>query len=184
MKRVRPWTCTCASSFVCTSPWAVTTVVGLLDLRSVSSSPEAYVLFGQHVHRCSGVDHEFSLFWLFPKRRRHYPGFGRRAYLCPPFWAKRHPSPGPMLLCGRIAPVLGFSSCVLSSIFGAHGIRSHFRMTPCDGPLLSRVFTACNGPLGEFDCVIRSQFSNFPAESTFSDCHLGTHINQLYSLLQ
>ena len=39
------------------------------------------------------------------------------------------------------------SSCVLSSIFGAHGIRSHFRMTPCDGPLLSRVFTACNGPL-------------------------------------
>ena len=39
--RSRSWTKTCAYSFVCTSPFAVTTVVkGLLDLRKVSISSE------------------------------------------------------------------------------------------------------------------------------------------------
>ena len=38
--RSRSWTYTCASSFVCTSPSAVTTVVGFLDLRNVSISSE------------------------------------------------------------------------------------------------------------------------------------------------
>ena len=56
----------------------VTTVVGVLDLR-VSSSPELRSFFAQHVHQCSGVDHEFSLFWLFRRGCQHYPGFGRRA---------------------------------------------------------------------------------------------------------
>ena len=36
----RSWTYTCASSSVCTSPFAVTTVVGVLDLRKVSISSE------------------------------------------------------------------------------------------------------------------------------------------------
>ena len=31
-----------------------------------------------------------------------------RTYLSPPLWVKRHPSPGPMLLCGRIVTVVGF----------------------------------------------------------------------------
>ena len=39
-KRSRSWMYTCASSFACTSPLAVTTVAGFLDLRKVSSSSE------------------------------------------------------------------------------------------------------------------------------------------------
>ena len=39
-KRSRSWTYTVASSFVCTSPLAVITVVGLLDFRRVCSSAE------------------------------------------------------------------------------------------------------------------------------------------------
>ena len=38
--RSRSWTQTCAYSFVCTSPFAVTTVAGALDLRKVSISSE------------------------------------------------------------------------------------------------------------------------------------------------
>ena len=37
-------------SFVCTSPLAVTTVVGILDLRRVSSSSELKSFFVQHAH--------------------------------------------------------------------------------------------------------------------------------------
>ena len=39
-KRSRSWTKTCASSFKCISPLALTTTVGCLDLRNVSSSSE------------------------------------------------------------------------------------------------------------------------------------------------
>ena len=39
-KRSRSWTYTCASTFVCTSPLAVTTVVEFLDLRKVSNSSQ------------------------------------------------------------------------------------------------------------------------------------------------
>ena len=39
-KRFRSWTKTCASSWVCTSPLAVNTTVGVLDLLKVSSSSE------------------------------------------------------------------------------------------------------------------------------------------------
>ena len=34
-------------------------------------------LFAQHVHGHSGVDCEFSLFWLFRRGCRHYPGSGK-----------------------------------------------------------------------------------------------------------
>ena len=36
--------------FVCTSPFAVTTTVGVLDLRRVSISSEVKYLVAQHVH--------------------------------------------------------------------------------------------------------------------------------------
>ena len=41
---------TCASSFVCTSPVAVTTTVRVLDLCRVSSASDLTSFFAQHVH--------------------------------------------------------------------------------------------------------------------------------------
>ena len=84
-------------------------------------------------------------------------------------------SPNPILLCGHLS-CCKVSRSVLSSNFGAHGLRSrgsHFFITPRDGPFLSRIFYVV--PLGEFDCVIRSQFSNFPQNRFFSEGNLGTH---------
>ena len=52
-------TYTVASSFVCTSLLAVTTVVGLLETLTVSNSAE-FRSFAQHVHWCSGIYKEFS----------------------------------------------------------------------------------------------------------------------------
>ena len=41
---------TCASSWVCTSPFAVNTTVGVLDLFTVHNSSELNSLFAHHVH--------------------------------------------------------------------------------------------------------------------------------------
>ena len=48
-----------------------------LDLRKVSSSPELKPSFAQHVHWCSWIGHELSLFWRFWSGRQHCPGFNR-----------------------------------------------------------------------------------------------------------
>ena len=53
-------TYTVASSCVCTSPLAVKTVVGLLDVVKVSISAEFKVLFADRVHRRSEVYSNFS----------------------------------------------------------------------------------------------------------------------------
>ena len=56
------------------------------------------------------------------------------------------------------------SSCVLSSNFGAQGLRSwgsHFCITPCDGPFHSLIFTWSRA-LGEVDGVIRSKILQLP----------------------
>ena len=49
-------------------------------LRRVSSSPELKSFFAQDVHRRSGVDYDFSLFWLSRRGCPHYPSFA-----IPPF---------------------------------------------------------------------------------------------------
>ena len=68
-KRWRSWTYTCAWSFVCTSHWPY-------HRCGVPGSSKSF--FTQHVHRRSRIDYEFSLFWLFRRRRWHYPDFGKR----------------------------------------------------------------------------------------------------------
>ena len=77
-KRSRSWTYTCASSFVCNSPLAVTPTVGFLDLSKVSSSPELKPFFCSACALiCSWLDHELSLFWRFWSGRQHCPVFIR-----------------------------------------------------------------------------------------------------------
>ena len=51
---------TVASPFVCTSQLAVITVVGLLDVVTVSNSTEFKSLFADHVHRRSRIYNKFS----------------------------------------------------------------------------------------------------------------------------
>ena len=60
--RSRSWTKSCASSFVCTSPFAVTTVVGVLDLHKVSISSELESFFAQREHWSSRINHKHTLF--------------------------------------------------------------------------------------------------------------------------
>ena len=63
-KRSRSWTKPWASSFVCTSPLAVTFW--------------ALIPFAQHEHWSSRIDHEFSFLWSFWNRRRRCLNFNRR----------------------------------------------------------------------------------------------------------
>ena len=99
----------CASSFLCTSPFAVTTVVGVLDLRKVSivsseldtscsacalklpNQPQTYALL------CFGYQH---LRLHFHKRTKR--SFVLGVELTCIF------SPNPMLLCGHTLLVLRF----------------------------------------------------------------------------
>ena len=133
-KRWRSWTYTCASSFVCTSPLAVITVVEFPDFRRVSSSASPFwnlprilapLAFSKRVP-------------LLPMRR-----LGSRTWPCPLFWGCKRFSPSPMLLCGRIVllgripevsfpQILAHTDCILE----VHT----FAMTPCDGPFLSLSF--------------------------------------------
>ena len=101
-------------------PW-LPQLWGVLDLR-VSSSPELRSFFAQHVHQCSGVDHEFSLFWLFRRGCQHYPGFGRRAErsFCLLFlslqrcFAKSHASLRAHLSCFKVSSQVHTSEKVLA----------------------------------------------------------------------
>ena len=59
----KSWTKTCASSVVCTSPFAVNTTVGFQELFTVYTSSELNFFFAHHVHLCSWKDSELSLLW-------------------------------------------------------------------------------------------------------------------------
>ena len=86
----------------------------------------AQILFPRHVHRCSGIYHNFFLLWFLGRGCQHHLSFGRRAergfVLCfeltdiyrqiPCFSKEAHRS------CCKV------SCCVPSSNFGAHGLRS------------------------------------------------------------
>ena len=137
-------TYTCASSFLCTSQLAVTTTLGVLDLRRISfhlsSSP---LLLSMCIDWSSGINHEFSFFWRFWSGRRVCPGFNRRV--------KR--SFVRILQLANIfrqvrAALRAYPSCCnfisrdLSSNLGAQGVRSwgsRLWMVPPDGPFLSRI---------------------------------------------
>ena len=56
-------TYTIASSCVCTSPLAVMTIVGLLDVVTVSNSAE-FTFFANNVHQRTGVYNKFSFLWF------------------------------------------------------------------------------------------------------------------------
>ena len=124
----------------------------------------AWILFAQHVHRRSRVDCEFSLFWIYRRRCRHYPGFSRRAerifFILFEFldilWQVPCFSAGASLL------LHGF---ILRSILEFWSPQnSDFCMTPCDGHFLSRIFawrivvlenlTAWSGPNCPTSCRI------------------------------
>ena len=77
---------TVASSLVCTLPLAVKTVVGLLDVVTVSNSAEFKSFFADHVHRRSGVYNKFSFLW-FNSWCRKAPIFRRwEEYCLKPFF--------------------------------------------------------------------------------------------------
>ena len=181
----RSCTNTCASSFVWTSPLAVTTVMGDPDLLSVSNSPELKSFL---LNICteapesitnrlsSGFVQEGAVLSQAPARECtvSFDSF---------FWVSKHPLPVPRRLCGRTAPA--GSSCSLSSNLGAHGFRSwgsHFWMIPCDGPLFPNFYATHRG-LRELDSAIRSQLSIFP-QNRVSLRAIMWHTFQLNGLLQ
>ena len=123
-RRSRSRTYYCASSFVSTSPlvvlplWCSWIFEGFL-LR-LSSHP-----FSEHVHRCSGIDHEFSLVWLceecghcpmlrWASRTQFSPCFFELIEIFAKFRASRR-APSSLLQ--------GFFLC-FSSNFGAQGLPS------------------------------------------------------------
>ena len=123
----RSRTCTFASSFVCTSPLSVSTVVGFfLDFRRASNSCELnFFQLNMCMDAPESTTNSRSSGLFFRRRCQHYPCFGRRVERCfvlvlelVDFFAKSHASPGAHLSCCKV------SSCVLSSNFGAHGLRS------------------------------------------------------------
>ena len=93
-------TYTVASSFVGTSPLAVTTVVGLLPTLTVSYSA-ALVCPADHVHTCSGIYHKLSFLAFCCGCGRQHPLLGRRIecssvlflWACRYFLASLHASP-------------------------------------------------------------------------------------------
>ena len=57
---------------------AVTTVVGSWISAEAPFRLSSKIFVAQHVHWCSGVNHEFSFLWSFRSGRRRCPGFNRR----------------------------------------------------------------------------------------------------------
>ena len=76
-KKFRSWTKTCASSFVCASPLAVSNTVGFSGSSQSINFIWAQVPFAHHVHWYSWIDYEFSLLWSLRSGCRHYPCFNR-----------------------------------------------------------------------------------------------------------
>ena len=134
--RLRSWTNTCASSWVCTRPFAVNTTVGVLDLFTVSISSGGW-LFSYRVHWRSWIDYEFALFWSCRSKCRHCLTFTRstersfvRILELVNTFAKSHAVLRTHPSCCQV------SSCDLSPNFGAQGLRSwgaHFGMIPPHG---------------------------------------------------
>ena len=140
-KRSRSWTYTCASSLVCTSPLAVTAVVGGPGSPQSLHFSFAKSFFSQHVQWCSGVDPEISLLWRLWSGPWRCPGFNKRA-------KRSFIRMFELVHIFRQVPCLKVSS--LSSNLGVHGLRSwgsHFWMTPRDGLFLAQFFMACHVPL-------------------------------------
>ena len=180
--RFRSWTYTCASSFVYTSPLAVITTVGFLDLRKVPTSSELNSFFAQHVHWCSWIDYGFSLLWSFRSGRPHCPGFARRAKrsFISIFEFVNTFRQDPCYSAGA-SFFLVARSCGLSSNLEVHGLRSwgsNFWITPRDGPFLSRIFIWCQVPLENLTACFDP---NCPFSSQGAILRYTT---QLYRLLQ
>ena len=109
----------------------------------------------------------------FPKRRRHYPGFGRRAYLCPPFWAKRHPSPGPCFSAGASLLFWGFRLAFFPRFLEPTEFAPIFAwllaMDPCCPEFLRRV----TGPLENLIVWFDPNFPTSPQNRLFLIVILG-----------
>ena len=153
-KRPRSWTFSCASSFVWTSPFAVTTVVGVLNGRNVSISTGLKSLLLSICKEApesttnirSSGDFEIILAPLLPQENKN-------VVLSLFFELVKCFSPSPTLLCGPNSLALRWPSCDLSSNLGAQGLRSwgsHFWMTPRGGPFLSRILIWCQVPPENF----------------------------------
>ena len=146
--RFRSWTKTCASSRVCTSPLAVSTTVGGLDLLKVSSSSE----LKSFLHSLCIDAPESTMNSRYSGRKcRHCLCFNKsfessfaRILELVNIFAKSHAAL-------RAHPSwCKVSSCYLSSHFGAQGLRSwgaHIWIIPRDGPFLSRICDLVQGVL-------------------------------------
>ena len=141
--RSRSWTYTCASSFVCTSPLAVTTVVGVLDLRKVSIASELKsFLLSMCIEAPESTTNIRSAVFLETSTGASISTGESNVALSSAlswkfFLAKSHAALRAHSSC------LEVSSGVLSPNLGAQGFRSWvspFWITPRDGPCLSRIW--------------------------------------------
>ena len=139
--RSRSWTYTCASSFVCTSPFAVTTVVSFWTISKYpvhlsvdpSGSACALALPNQQTY-------DLLCFWrlapvpLFHKRIE-------RSFVCV-FWACIYFRQIPRCIVGTIFLSWGFLNCSFLKLSRARISLmsvSPFWITPRVGPLVSRI---------------------------------------------
>ena len=163
-KRSRSWTKTCASSFVCTSPLAVTTTVGFLDLQRVSSSSEpSSLLLSMFIEAPESTTNSRSSgdFWNMRRcskfSRRVKRSFVRKLELVI-FSPNATLTPQAHLSWCKVSSFVLFSN---QSAQGLHSWGSHIWIIPRDGPLSFPKFYLVPRALGEFDDVIWSQFSLF-----------------------
>ena len=133
-------TYTVASSFVCTSPLAATTVVGLLETLTDSNSAEFRSFLLSHVHWCSGIYNEFSFLRFCCGWCWETPNLGRwgKSSFCPFLGALGY-------LFGHSPRVSGGASLLSLSLFlrpilKVWSVRTAQWLTPSDGPVLSRMF--------------------------------------------
>ena len=124
-----------------------------------SGSPQSFqffraqILFAQHVHRSSGINHKFSFLWQFWSGRRRCPSFNRVSHS----------------FAGASFLLRGDLSWPLRS-WG-----SRFWIIRLNGPFLSRKLTLVPHAFGEFDGG--DLIPNFPLslEKIFSVGNLETH---------
>ena len=150
----RSWTCTCASTFVCTSPLARYHRCGVPGSPQSLHFVPASFLFAHHVHWCSGVSWRPALPWL----RKD----SKNAALSVFFWAYRHVFAKSHATLQAHLSWCKVSSRVLSANLGAHGLRS-WKFTLSEWRLamdLSCRELWCGATC--FYGVIRSRFSFFP----------------------
>ena len=134
----------------------------------VPASSELFFFFAHHVHRCSWINHEFSLLGSFWSRCRHYLCFNRSTErssdrILELVSVFRH---FPRCFAGASFWVQGLLMWSFSSNFAAQRLRSwgaHFWMIPRDGPCLSRISIWCHviqthGRAHEFTWRIFTEF--------------------------